>query len=392
MTDSDEAPRLRAVPADQVPTALAAALQGGPPVAPLPPPGAEAERTREMLALEQPEPAPDLAAVVATSGSSGRPKGVLLSRGAVRAGVAATHARLGGPGDWVLAMPASYVAGLMVVARCVVAGTRLHRVPTDLDGLAAVARQMTGRRYLSVVPTQLVRACQDPATAEVLAGFDAVLLGGAAADPALLQTARDLGIPVVATYGMSETCGGCVYDGVPLDGVTVDLDPDGRILLGGPVLFSGYRLQPGLTAAVLRDGRLRTQDRGRWETGRLRVTGRVDDVVVSGGVNVDLAEVERTARSWPGLDGAELAVVGVPDPELGTRVVAVTDGSAAEEDLRAWVRQHLSPAATPRRLARVATLPRTSSGKIDRQRLVADLQDADSRPAGNRTERPGRDA
>jgi O-succinylbenzoic acid--CoA ligase len=324
-----------------------------------------------MLALDQPVDEAGAAAVVATSGSTGRPKGVVLSREAITTAVAATHARLGGPGDWVLAVPAHYVAGLMVLARTVLAGTTAHEVPSDLRGLDRAVAAMTGRRYLSLVPTQLVRACADPRLTEALAGFDAVLLGGAAADPQLLALARERGIAVVPTYGMSETCGGCVYDGVPLDGVRVDLEPGTeRILLAGAPLFSGYRLRPDLTAAALRAGRLLTQDRGRWRDGRLDVLGRLDDVVVSGGVNVDLAAVERASRGWPGVTAAELAVVGVPDPEWGTRVVAVTDGYGTLDDLRQFLRLHLPAAAAPRQLVRVAALPRLSSGKIDRQRLV----------------------
>ena len=351
--------------------ALTAALAGGDPMAPLPVAEVERRLTLEMLALDRPVEEPGAAAVVATSGSTGRPKGVVLSRAAITAAVAATHARLGGPGDWVLAMPAHYVAGLMVLARTVVAGTTVHEVPSDLGGLDRAAARMTGRRYLSLVPTQLVRACADARLSKTLAGFDAVLLGGAAADPRLLALARERGIAVVTTYGMSETCGGCVYDGVPLEGVQVDLEPGSdRILLAGPLLFSGYRLRPDLTAAALVAGRLHTQDRGGWRDGRLEVLGRLDDVVISGGVNVDLAAVERASRGWPGPAGVDLAVVGVPDPEWGTRVVAVTNGPGALDDLRRFLRPQLPAAAAPRQLVRVEALPRLPSGKIDRQRLV----------------------
>ncbi len=355
------------------------ALTGGPPLLPLPPSDAEQRRVLDLARISQPVSEPDAVVVVATSGSTGRPKGVVLSRGAVAASVAATHDRLGGPGDWVLAVPAHYVAGLMVLARTILAGTAVHRIASDLSDLPIAVAQLTGRRYLSLVPTQLVRAYADPRLVEALATFDAVLLGGAAADPALLADARGRGIPIVTTYGMSETCGGCVYDGVPLDGVEVDVEADtGRILIGGLTLFSGYRRQPDLTAATLRNGRLLTQDRGVWRDQLLRVTGRMDDVVVSGGVNVDLAAVERAAQTWPGRDGSEIAVVGVPDDEWGTAVVAVTDGSGSEADLRAYLRRSLSPMAAPRRLAHLPVLPRTESGKIDRQRLIVELAQAET--------------
>lgn len=362
---------MRTVSGTSVPAALADALRGGPPIAPLPEAENERRRTLEMLRPDEPVEHAGVAAVVATSGSTGQPKGVLLSGSAVAASVAATHARLGGAGDWVLALPAHYVAGLMVVARTLLAGTTLHALPTDLTGLPRTARAMSGRRYLSVVPTQLFRACADEHLSRALAQFDAVLLGGAPKDPRLLELARGQGIRVVTTYGMSETCGGCVYDGVPLDGVEVGLEPDtGRILLGGLVLFSGYRLRPDLTRTALTGGRLVTADRGKWCDDRLTVSGRVDDVVVSGGVNVDLAAVERAARAWPGLHAAEVAVVGVPDAEWGTRVVAVLDGGGSSSELRGYLQLVLPGPAVPRDVTTVTALPRTSGGKIDRQRIV----------------------
>jgi O-succinylbenzoic acid--CoA ligase len=365
---------LRPVSSDHIQAALEDALSGGAAVAPLPESGVERRLSLEMLAIDQPVVEPDAAAVVATSGSTGKPKGVVLSRSAIAASVSATHVRLGGPGAWVLAIPAHYVAGLMVVARTVLARTALRRVATDLSDLPSAAGQLTGRRYLSLIPTQLVRACADPLLSEVLSDFDVVLLGGAAADPRLLAQARDRGITVVTTYGMSETCGGCVYDGAALDTVEVDLEPDtGRILLGGPTLFSGYRLRPDLTERAFDRGFFVTQDRGRWRRGRLEVAGRLDDIVVSGGVNVDLGAVERAAQAWPGLNGAEIAVVGIPHVEWGTQVVAVTDGSGSVDELRRYLRRAMPVMAAPRRVARVNALPRTSGGKIDRQRLIADL-------------------
>ena len=159
----------------------------------------------------------------------------------------------------------------------------------------------------------------------------------------MLDRARAAGITCVTTYGMSETCGGCVYDGVPLAGVDVRVEPgDGRVSIAGPVLFSGYRGRPDLTAEALADGRFRTADRARWDqvgdgTARLQVLGRTDDVVVSGGLNVDLAAVEARAQTWPDRAGAELVVVGVPHPQWGVEVVAVTDAPRTLDGLQAWV-------------------------------------------------------
>jgi O-succinylbenzoic acid--CoA ligase len=274
----------------------------------------------------------------------------------MRASADATHARLGGPGQWVLNLLPAYVAGLQVLFRSVRAGTTPVASADALTG---------GRRYLSLVPTQLTRMLDVAADLEWLRGLDTVLVGGARLDPALRGRAEDAGVRVVATYGMSETCGGCVYDGVPLDGVEVDLAPDGRVRLGGPVLFDGYDGRPDLTAQVLRDGRFVTADLGRLVDGRLQVLGRVDDVVVSGGVNVATGAVAGRLREPPTVHGAE--VVGVPDDEWGRAVVAVVvaDGLtlAAARD---WVAGTLPRTWAPRRLVPVDTLPLLANGKTDR--------------------------
>jgi O-succinylbenzoic acid--CoA ligase len=336
----------------------------------------------------------DAAVIVSTSGSTGTPKGVVLSRTAIRASAAATEERLGGPGSWLLALPTHYVAGFMVVARAIAAGRAVHQVGRDLSGLARALDAVDGRSYLSVVATQLTRALRDPALTGALARVDVVLLGGGPAEESLLTRARDAGITVVTTYGMSETCGGCVYDGVTLPGATVTLAEgslgpsflrrvassedgkessgprEGRILLGGPMNFSGYRLNPVLTAATLVDGRVRTNDRGVLSDGRLQVLGRYDDVIISGGLKIDTAAVERTARQWPGLDG-DIAVVGVPDPEWGTRPVAYAESWSDRLDvaaLRSYLATRLARHELPE-LVVLPALPRTSSGKIDREAL-----------------------
>ena len=218
---------LRTVESDDVPVALADALAGGPVVAPLPDDAIERSRTLRMLQPAVPVDEVDAAVIVTTSGSTGAAKGVVLSRAALRSSVQATHDRLGGPGDWVLALPTHYVAGLMVLARAIIGRTDAMPVRRDLLDLPAVAERLGGRRYVSLVPTQLGRALDDPDISRALARFDAVLLGGGPADPELLELAGARDIAVVTTYGLSETCGGCVYDGVPLAGTRVDLEPPG---------------------------------------------------------------------------------------------------------------------------------------------------------------------
>lgn len=344
--------------------ALAAALDGGRPVAPLPP---DPSAALAMLQPDEPVVEDDAALIVATSGSTGTPKGVVLSRRAVVSGSRATHDRLGGPGNWTLAVPPHYVAGVMVIARTLVAGTRLQHASSDLSDLPEV----TGRNYISLVPTQLVRGLADPRITKRLVAYDAILLGGAAAAPELLARAEERGVHVVTSYGSSETSGGCIYDGVPLDGVTVDLVPapdrpgTTRVAITGDVVFSGYRLRPDLTHEVL-DGRtLLTRDRADWVDRRLRILGRLDDVVISGGINVDLAAVERALHE---VDPHGVAL-GVPDPEWGTRIIVAITTDQSLTDVRAALTTLESP-ARPRGLLRRDPLPLTQTGKIDRQQLL----------------------
>jgi O-succinylbenzoic acid--CoA ligase len=304
--------------------------------------------------------------VVRTSGSTGDPKDVVLSRAAMTASATATYARLGGPGQWLLNLPATYVAGLQVLFRSVLAGTD-PVVQVGPFGEAAAA--MTGeRRYVSLVPTQLVRMLESPVDTDALRTFDTVLVGGARVEAELRRRAEEAGVRVVASYGMSETCGGCVYDGLPLDGVAVALGADGRIRIGGPVLFERYDGQPGLTDQVLTDGWFHTQDVGRLDDdGRLEVLGRVDDVLLSGGVNVPAPAVADRLRAHPGVHEAE--VVGVPDPEWGDRVVAVVAGTVSLAEARDWVAEAHPRSWAPRELVRGATIPMLANGKPDRVAL-----------------------
>ncbi len=327
----------------------------------------------EVLALlrawqeaDDPEPL-----VIETSGSTGRPKRVRLSRRALRASAAATHARLGGPGQWVLNLPPTYVAGVQVLFRSVVAGVDPL---VQADSLAAALAEATApRAYLSVVPTQLVRLLDDPEETAALARLDRVLVGGGPLRAEVRSRAEAEGVRVTQTYGMSETCGGCVYDGHPLDGVAVKIDAAGQVLLAGPVLFDGYEGEPERTAAALDGGWLRTCDLGALDDdGRLRVLGRVDDVVISGGVKVPAPAVAACLLRHPRV--REAAVLGVPDLEWGERVVAVVaaDAPVTLEELRALV----DPRSwAPKAVVRVAALPRLPHGKPDRvalRRLAAD--------------------
>jgi O-succinylbenzoic acid--CoA ligase len=335
-------------------------------------PPAAVEAARAVLRPDQPlEPGTDL--VVVTSGSTGGGRGVLLSAGALHASATATLDRLGGPGAWLLALPVSAIAGLQVLCRSALAGI----APTVLEHgeplTAAVARMPQQRRYTALVPTQLRRYLDDEPTA--LRAFDAVLVGGAATDPELLARAREAGVAVATTYGMTETAGGCVYDGRPLEGVRVRVDDDG-VQLAGPVLAHGYRCDPEATAAAFAGGWFRTRDAGSLDAdGRLAVHGRLDDVVISGGVNVAPLAVEAALREHPAV--ADAVVFGRPDAEWGQRVVAaVVPAPGAEPalpELRAWVAERLGAPAAPRELHRVDAVPTLHTGKPDRRGVAASL-------------------
>jgi len=364
---------LLAVPATSellLPALGAALTGGGPAVLPLPP---EPARVLAACRPEEPLEHDDVVLVVPTSGSTGEPKGVLLTAANLRASAEATQRRLGGPGQWLLAIPPTHIGGVQVLVRSLLAGTEpvvLPAGPFRVDVFAEHTAQLTGqRRYVSLVPTQLRRLLAAGAT-DALTAYDAVLLGGAAAPAALLAEARAAGVLVVTTYGMSETSGGCVYDGTPLDGVEVRLEA-GRVVLSGTVVARGYRLRPDLTALCFRgDGGFTTSDLGRLrQDGTLQVLGRADDVIVTGGENVPPAAVVARLEEHPAV--VEVAVVGVPDPEWGERVVAVAVLSA--ELSLAQAREHvalrLPRAYAPRELRVVPSLPHLASGKIDHAAL-----------------------
>jgi O-succinylbenzoic acid--CoA ligase len=310
----------------------------------------------------------DEALVVETSGSTGAPKRVVISRRAVLASVAATARRLGGEGRWLLALPPSYVAGAQVVCRSVLAG----QPPVLLEEHPSVAAAVEAGRpaYASLVPTQLHRLLDAPREVAALRTLRTVLLGGGPIDPALRARAAGAGLSVVATYGSAETAGGCVYDGVALDGVGLATEPDGRLRVSGPTLFEGYEGDAELTARVLVDGWFRTEDAARIdEDGRLQVLGRLDDMVVTGGVNVPAPVVARRLRDHPAVREAE--VLGVPDEEWGTRLVAFVVGEVSLEEARAWVAAAHPRSWAPRQLVPVETLPLLANGKVDRVQLVS---------------------
>ncbi|HVU61389.1 MAG TPA: AMP-binding protein [Mycobacteriales bacterium] len=356
-------------PGEEFIAALESSWSAGHAVLPLDPTAPPPVRAALLGAMGTDQPvADDVALVIATSGSTGVPKGVELTHTALEVANKAVHARIGlEPDDvWLSCLPWHHVGGLQVMLRA-----RRFNIPLVVHERFEVTRfASTEATLASLVPTQLVTLLDEGVD---LRRFRVILLGGGAASRDLLARARSAGVPVVTTYGMSETAGGCVYDGVPLDGVDVTLRPDGRIALRGPMLMKGYRLRPDLTAAVFDDGWLVTNDLGAMdEDGRLRVLGRADDVIVTGGENVVAGDVADELRRHAAIADAE--VIGMPDRRWGQRVVAVivsrVDPPPSLAELREWCRGALQVAALPRQLVVVAAMPRLSSGKPDRMALL----------------------
>jgi hypothetical protein len=387
--------------------------------------------------------------VLRTSGSTtGTGKLVGVSMDALVASARATHKRLGGPGIWVLALPAYHAAGVQVLVRAAVAGTHVFNAykeggfdPQHLaqvidaacvaaadcdagssfdddavsscaggvggEAEGALAADDSGRAcpvYTSLVPTQLRRALDDEQLRGALARLDAVLIGGAAADTQLLEQAKAAGIRVVTTYGMSETCGGCVYDGQPLPGVSMDVDQaTGAIWLSGPMLATGYlgdeertrrcfvsRPQghcgggAGSDADAGEPARrwFITSDRGQIVDGRLQVLGRLDDVIISGGIKVEPGPIEALLALNPLV--SECAVVGLPDLQWGQVVTAVVvpasmpglgrvDEGAIVAQIRVYLEQKLSGAQCPKQVLLADALPYKGIGKVDRRALAQSL-------------------
>lgn len=427
--------------------------------------------------------------VLRTSGSTtGTGKLVGVSMDALVASARATHKRLGGPGIWVLALPAYHAAGVQVLVRAAVAGTHVFNAykeggfdPQHLaqvidaacvaaadcdagssfdddavsscaggvggEAEGALAADDSGRAcpvYTSLVPTQLRRALDDEQLRGALARLDAVLIGGAAADAQLLEQAKAAGIRVVTTYGMSETCGGCVYDGQPLPGVSMDVDQaTGAIWLSGPMLATGYlgdeertrrcfvsrpdtqagegtsdagetasaaesaeagaagagteagATSPGAEAGAGGPGAgsdagagepdrrwFITSDRGQIVDGRLQVLGRLDDVIISGGIKVEPGPIEALLALNPLV--SECAVVGLPDLQWGQVVTAVVvpasmpglgrvDEGAILAQIRVYLEQKLSGAQCPKQVLLADALPYKGIGKVDRRALAQSL-------------------
>ncbi len=350
-----------------------------------------------------------LALVIGTSGSTGDPKLALHTADGLRASAAATAQKLGGHGQWLLALPAAHIAGVQVLVRSVLADT----VPVVVDRsggstagafAAATAALGTGPAYTSLVPTQVVRLLADPDGAAALRRFTAVLVGGSALPHGLRERATANEVRLVATYGMSESAGGCVYDGRPLPGLSLALGVDARIHLGGPCVAHGYLARPEASARAFAT-RAPQQSAHRWDSpdplpqdptpagnepagkhtwwfttddvgevtpdGRLHVLGRVDDIISTGGLKVHPRIVEEAVlAAYPGLTAA--VAVGIPDPQWGQLVALALVGGdhLNERALRDQLRGRLPAYALPRRIRHTDVLPERGPGKPDRRAIA----------------------
>jgi len=310
--------------------------------------------------------------VVLTSGSTAVPKRVALGPDALRASARATSDAIG-TGNWVLTLPLNYIAGIMVVVRSLVDQTQLvdlRAEPFDAQTFAnAVAQLPDGTWLTSLVPTQLARlvevAERDDTAARALSRFSAILVGGQAIPAKLVERATQLGARVVRTYGSAETAGGVVYDGLPIGDTTLRINDDGILEVSSSSLASGYLGDDARTMETFVDGWFRTSDRAHFDDGRLVIDGRADDVIVTGGVKVSLADIDRVLEQFPG----NARATWFADEEWGQVPAVITDTELDLDVVRARIENQLGKSARPYRLFTVDHLPVLSSGKSDRQAL-----------------------
>jgi len=295
------------------------------------------------------------ALVVRTSGSTGSPKSVALSSAALLTNARATHSFLNAnPGQrWSLLLPTTHIAGINVVIRSLELGTACVTVSEMAD-------------FTAIVPTQLFRALHgDAELFHHLQNCKSVLVGGGALERTLRDEALSRGIHIIESYGMTETCGGVIYDGIPISGVEVRLD-QGRIELRGPQISARY-----LEGEIpLHDGWYVTSDFGVIEDGKLQVQGRIDDQIISGGEKISLSAVENFLRNqYPSF---EIVAFAKSDPEWGERLCLASTSSLAIDTISHSLKSEFGNHASPKEILKVASIPYLSIGKPDRKKLAHD--------------------
>lgn len=323
--------------------------------------------------------------ILPTSGSTGsEPSMVILSKSALTASSAATERALNGPGKWVLALPLQHIAGIQVALRALATGFRPLTIGTwpkfSASALAQVARRSDPNTplYTSLVSPQLSLLLENQSATKDCRAFDAILVGGGRIDPALLDRARSAGLRVVTTYGMTETCGGCVYDGFSLTGTNIATDENGRVLIASSALMEGYLNRDAEWVDVEGVKYFRTSDVGTLHPdGRLEIIGRVDDIVNSGGVKIALEDVQNAIGALS--EVRDCAVRSLDDPVWGQTVAALVVPETLDlkpRSIREAVAQTLSAAHAPRIIVFADVIPRTEIGKVKTAAVQDLIRDA----------------
>lgn len=308
-----------------------------------------------------------IAFVTTTTGSTGNPREVGLSASALLSSARASHTYLGATSGqvWSLLLPLTHIAALNVLVRSVELGTSA----IDLRGTGG-RRNFKVADLTAIVPTQLFRALHgDTELLEHLKNCRAVLVGGAALAESIAHDAENAGITIVQTYGMSETSGGCIYNGEPLQGVEVKII-DGQVAIKGATLASTYINDESAWLEKIEDGWFLTRDQGIINDGKLKVLGRADDVIISGGENISLNAIEESLRShFPGID---LAAFALPDQEWGSSLHIAIAGNTSIPDgeIAFFLTQTYGEMAKPKGFYRLSALPLIGIGKVDRNALI----------------------
>lgn len=315
-----------------------------------------------------------VAFIVESSGSTGSPKRIELSAAAALASAKASADRLGGSGQWLLALPINYIAGLNVLVRSAAADTQPVLMNTSVTFTAEsfvrhASMLRAEKKFTALVPTQLSRLATaveiessnsvgGSATLDALRSFDAILVGGQSTAPQLIASLRDLGVNIVETYGSAETFGGVIYDGLPLDGVQFEILYNSRIAISSPTLANEFASERKIVMS----------DLGEIVEGKLKVLGRADRVIISGAIKISLDRVEAIAADVAGV--VEVAAASISDSEWGERVGIVYLGSPeVADEIAARLADELGPAAKPLRIIRADRVPKLSSGKHDLQAI-----------------------
>ena len=301
----------------------------------------------------------EIALVVSTSGSTGAPKAVAISSAALIASTNASHKYLGAtPGDsWSLLLPTTHIAGLNVLIRATALGSRVIDNRNNDNYIDA--------DFVSIVPTQLYKALtSDAKLLEHLTAAEAVLVGGAALSEKMKKEAASKHVKIITTYGMTEMSGGCVYNQKPLDGVEVKISNQGLIQLSGPMIASGYLNDDGKISDDLNSGWFESSDLGEFNNGVLKILGRSDEVIISGGEKISLVEVEELIKTI--LPGVEVITFAMADDKWGDKLCLASTSVINQDELRI----KMGNLATPKELFVFNSIPKTPIGKPDRRLAV----------------------